>query len=76
MNITISIFMALPHHGKVRRLPLCLKEDAQVADALVGFQVHDDWVWLYVINHRHVVDRYHRLSEGDHLMVFPPMEGG
>lgn len=76
MNITLSVFMALPKGEKIRNEALQIKEGSTVADAVDLFGISDDWVWLYVINHRHIVKRNVVLKEGDHLMVFPPMEGG
>lgn len=76
MHITLSVFMALPDGEKIRNKALQLKEGATVADAVDRFNIPDEWVWLYVINHRKMVQRQDVLIEGDHLMVFPPMEGG
>ena len=76
MNITLSVFMALPEGEKIRNKSLQLKAGSTVADAVDLFCISDNWVWLYVLNHRHIVKRNDVLTEGDHLMVFPPMEGG
>lgn len=76
MNITLSIFMALPEGEKIRSKALRMKKGSTVADAVDLFHISDEWVWLYVVNHQQVVQRHDVLKEGDHLMVFPPMEGG
>ncbi len=76
MNITLSVFMALPEGERIRNKPLTLKKGSTVANAVDLFHISDEWVWMYVLNHRQVVQRKDVLSEGDHLMVFPPMEGG
>ncbi len=76
MNITLSVFMALPEGKRIRNKALELKEGSTVANAVDLFHISDEWVWLYVLNHQQVVQRNDALKEGDHLMVFPPMEGG
>lgn len=76
MNITLSVFMVLPEGKRIRNKVLELKEGSTVANAVDLFHISDEWVWLYVLNHRQVVQRNNALKEGDHLMVFPPMEGG
>jgi len=76
MNVTLSVFMALPEGGKIRNKALQIGEGSTVADVVDLFHISDEWVWLYVVNHHQVLQRHDALKEGDHLMVFPPMEGG
>jgi molybdopterin converting factor small subunit len=76
MKITVSIFLPLPDNRKIRHYPLTVSDEITVGEVADSFGIDDSRVWLYVVNHHRVLERYEPLSEGDHLMVFPPMEGG
>ena len=76
MKITVSIFLPLPDNRKIRHYPLTVSDDITVGEVADSFSIDESSVWLYVVNHHRVLERNEALSEGDHLMVFPPMEGG
>ncbi|SMP67932.1 MoaD/ThiS family protein [Anoxynatronum buryatiense] len=76
MNILLSVFLPLPDEKPLRNTPLNLPDGTTVGQVMDQFGVSDHRVWLYVVNHREIRKREDTLDEGDHLMVFPPMEGG
>jgi len=76
MIITLSIFLPLPSDEKIRNLSLHLLPGTTVGQVMDRYHIPDDKVWLYVVNHRQIRQRGDALSDGDHLMVFPPLEGG
>ena len=76
MKITVSIFLTLSGGERIRSRTLSVREGATVQEVMDLFQVSHDLVWLYVANHNTVLQPGDSLKEGDHLMVFPPMEGG
>jgi len=76
MHILLSVYLPLSREKPLRSTSLNLPEGTTVGQVMEQFGVSDEQVWLYVVNHKHIRKREDRLSEGDHLMVFPPMEGG
>ena len=75
MKVRVKLYGYSPQALKKDELELDLREGATTQDAIDSLPILDK-VYLYVVRNGVRLDKHIALTDGDELLVFPPVTGG